>query len=78
MSANIQESFKAAKAALEQAQKTLAAVEGVAGDASSLRYQMGEALEQISDAARSLRVTAEYLDQHPEALIRGKNESGGK
>ena len=72
MSANIQESFKAAKAALEQAQKTLAAVEGVAGDASSLRYQMGEALEQISDAARSLRVTAEYLDQHPEALIRGK------
>ena len=78
MSANIQESFKAAKAALEQAQKTLAAVEGVAGDASSLRYQMGEALEQISDAARSLRVTAEYLDQHPEALIRGKDESGGK
>jgi paraquat-inducible protein B len=78
MSTNIQESFKAAKAALEQAQKTLAAVEGVTGDASSLRYQMGEALEQISDAARSLRVTAEYLDQHPEALIRGKKESGGK
>jgi len=72
LTSSIDESFKAARAALEQAQKTLATAETVAGDASLLRYQMSEALDQISDAARSLRVTAEYLDQHPEALIRGK------
>jgi paraquat-inducible protein B len=77
LTSSMDESFKAARAALEQAQKTLAIAEGVAGDASALRYQVSEALEQISDAARSLRVTSEYIDQHPEALIRGKDESGG-
>jgi len=77
LTSSMDESFKAARAALEQAQKTLVTAEGVAGDASALRYQVSEALEQISDAARSLRVTSDYIDQHPEALIRGKHESGG-
>jgi paraquat-inducible protein B len=27
---------------------------------------------EISRAARSLRVLADYLEQHPEALLRGK------
>ena len=72
LTSSMDESFKAARAALEQAQKTLAMAEGLVGDESGLRHQLSEALEQISDAARSLRVTAEYLDQHPEALIRGK------
>ena len=57
MSANIQESFKAAKAALEQAQKTLADREGVAGDASFIALPNLAKTEQVSDAARSLRVT---------------------
>jgi len=78
LASSIDESFKAARAALEQAQKTLTATEGVIGDVSLVRYQVGEALEQISDAARSLRMTAEYIDQHPEALIRGKDDTGGK
>ncbi|MCA9471248.1 MAG: MlaD family protein [Nitrospirales bacterium] len=31
-------------------------------------------LEELSDAARSIRVFAEYLERHPEALVRGKSE----
>jgi ABC-type transporter Mla subunit MlaD len=30
------------------------------------------ALLHVSEAARSIRVLADYLDQHPEALIRGR------
>jgi paraquat-inducible protein B len=30
----------------------------------------------VSRAAQSLRVLADYLEQHPEALLRGKTEEG--
>jgi paraquat-inducible protein B len=40
---------------------------GGAGDAS-----LPEAIKQISDAARSIKTLTDYLDRHPEALIRGK------
>ena len=29
---------------------------------------------ELRDAARSIRLMADYLEQHPEALIRGKEE----
>jgi len=35
-------------------------------------------LQEISAMSRSLRQVADYLDQHPEALIRGKGKPGGK
>ena len=36
------------------------------------------ALQEISAMSRSIRQLANYLDQHPEALIRGKENPGGK
>ena len=30
-------------------------------------------VEALSEAARSIRMLADYLERHPEALIRGKN-----
>jgi paraquat-inducible protein B len=30
-------------------------------------------IQELSRAAASIRVFADYLDRHPEALIRGKN-----
>jgi hypothetical protein len=77
ISSNIDISLKSARDALDQANKALVAVEKVAGDTTTLRYQLSEALEQISDAARSLRITADFIDQHPEAFIRGKEKPGG-
>jgi paraquat-inducible protein B len=29
-------------------------------------------MREVNDAARSFRVLADYLDRHPEALIRGR------
>ncbi|HUB47346.1 MAG TPA: MlaD family protein [Acetobacteraceae bacterium] len=37
---------------------------------------LGGTLYELSRAARSLRELADYLDQHPEALIRGKGDAG--
>ena len=31
-------------------------------------------LSQVSDAARSVRILADLLSRHPEALIRGRTE----
>ena len=43
----------------------------VNGDATRQNDLPG-ALRELTDAARSIRVLADYLDRHPEALIRGK------
>jgi paraquat-inducible protein B len=43
----------------------------VAGD-SRLGYEMVRALRDVADAARSLKTLADYLERHPDALIRGK------
>lgn len=39
---------------------------------SDLNLRISAALDEITSAARSLRVLAEYLEQHPESLVRGK------
>ena len=35
-------------------------------------YGLNNMLQEVSEAARSLRFLAEYLEQHPEALLKGK------
>jgi paraquat-inducible protein B len=39
---------------------------------SGLDAQLSSTLQSVSDAARGLRMLADYLERHPEALIRGK------
>jgi len=39
---------------------------------SPLRLQTQEALREVTAAARSLRTLADYLERHPESLLRGK------
>ena len=34
--------------------------------------ELDSALQEVSRAARSIRVLADYLERHPEALVRGK------
>ena len=58
--------------AFEQAERTLGAAEGVIGKDSPMKYQLTRTLEELSAAARSIRILAEYMERHPEALLRGK------
>ncbi len=39
---------------------------------SPAAVNLNQALEELSGAARSIRVLADYLEQHPEALVKGK------
>jgi paraquat-inducible protein B len=41
---------------------------------SPLTTDLSNTLQEVTRAARSLRVLADYLERHPEALIRGKTE----
>ena len=54
--------------ALESANATL-----LGADAPN-QQALREALEQLSRSARSLRQLTDYLERHPEALLRGKSE----
>ena len=57
-------------------EKTLSAMRGVISDDAPLIVEMDNTLKAISAASRSFRQLADYLEQHPEALIRGKGKAG--
>lgn len=59
-------------AVLKQAQQSLATSKAVLETDSPLQYRMKDTLEELSDAARALRVLVEYLENHPESIITGK------
>jgi paraquat-inducible protein B len=42
------------------------------GASSEFQRTMERLMSQVNDAARSYRALADYLDRHPEALIRGR------
>lgn len=73
----LEKTTKAAQAALIQARRALKDVQDAVGENSTLRYELGNTLEELSSAARSIRIMADYLERHPEALIHGKG-TGGK
>jgi paraquat-inducible protein B len=55
-----------------QAQSTLASADGLVGTKSQARHDLNALLKELTGAARSIRVFADYLERHPDALIRGK------
>ena len=48
---------------------------GYGGD-SRFSRDLGQMMSQLADAARSVRVLADLLSRHPEALIRGRTGQG--
>jgi paraquat-inducible protein B len=44
------------------------------GKNAPVQQDLRDTLQEVTMAARSLRVLMDYLDRHPEALIRGKTE----
>jgi len=58
--------------------KTMSAAKGVISEDSPLVVELQNTLKEISAVSRSVRLLANYLEQHPETLIRGKGKPGGK
>src|SRR5258708_15557 len=66
-----------ARGTLVSAQGTLDNTNSLTEPNSAQVQQLGNTLQEVSRAARSVRVLADYLERHPEALIRGK-QGGAK
>jgi paraquat-inducible protein B len=58
--------------------KTMSSARGLLSEDSPLIVDLENTLQEISAMSRSIRQLTNYLDQHPEALIRGKGKPGGK
>ncbi len=61
---------------LDEATRVFESVESSLGEDSDLRVRTVTALEEVSRAARSVRILTDYLERHPEALLTGKKEAG--
>ncbi len=60
-------------AAMQQARTSLASASSALESDSPLQSRMKGALEEITSAARSLRVLADYLERYPQSLLVGKD-----
>jgi paraquat-inducible protein B len=60
-------------AAMQQARTSLASASAALESDSPLQSRMKAALEEITSAARSLRVLADYLERYPQSLLVGKD-----
>ena len=69
---DIVEAVKSSTSALKQAEETIKGIEGMVSEKSTTGREIQSTLKELSAAARSIRVWADYLERHPEALIRGK------
>ena len=78
LATSIENTVKELSAALVQARKTIIEIETTFGGDSSLIYELNDTLQRVLAAANSIRVLADYLERHPESLIRGKGKPGGK
>ena len=63
-----------AKDTIVQARKTLEAAEQLMKNDAPLQQDLRSSLRDIGRAADSLRSLTDYLERHPESLIRGKTE----
>jgi paraquat-inducible protein B len=61
-----------ARTALEDARRTLGVAERTLSADTPLQQDVHQTLHELSRAAQALRTLADYLERHPEALIRGK------
>jgi paraquat-inducible protein B len=74
----LEDTLTTATSALEEARKLIQDLEGSAREDSTLMYRLNETLREVGKAARSLSTLADYLERHPEALLGGKGDGGGK
>jgi paraquat-inducible protein B len=65
-----------------EAKNTLTAAHGVMSSANSalqpdsvLQQNVSDAMNQLAQTAAAVRTLADYLERHPEAIVRGKPEN---
>jgi paraquat-inducible protein B len=66
-----------ARSALDESKKALVEMQGLTSQSVYLGYEAGTALEEMKSLSRSMRSLSDYLERHPESLIRGKSPDKG-
>jgi paraquat-inducible protein B len=72
---DVKELIQSLRATSEAAQSALQSVHGLVGKSGSEGPDVSQLMQQLTEAARSVRGLADYLDRHPEALLRGRREN---
>jgi len=75
---NLNNTLKKADATLEEMRLTITTYEKLADRNMNLGYDVGKTLQEIEGAAKSIRALTDYLERHPEALIKGKQPAKGE
>ena len=78
IASSVKETLSAAQNTLMETNKAVQNIRGIAAQNPNLGYEIGRTLEQIAELMRSIRVLADYLERHPEALLRGKRPAEGE
>lgn len=76
MLVNAQASLDDVRKTLDEARKTLGSAEQTLSPDAPLQQDLREALREVGRTAQTLRVLGDYLERHPESLIRGKKGDG--
>lgn len=63
--------------ALDQARTTLASVDTAVQPQSDVRYELSVALEELAEAARAIRLLADYVERNPNSVVFGRGSGGG-
>jgi paraquat-inducible protein B len=69
---SLQRTADAATQALTRADTAFRSVDELTGRNSDLRRDTSALMTELTSAARSVRALTDYLERHPEALVRGK------
>jgi phospholipid/cholesterol/gamma-HCH transport system substrate-binding protein len=78
IASSIKETLASAQDTLKETTKAVKNINVIALQNVNLGYEIDRTLEHIAELSRSIRVLADYLERHPEALLRGKSSSKGE
>jgi paraquat-inducible protein B len=72
LTASVNATLGTARAALEQAERTLAAASGLVGPDSPVNQELRQALVELTEAARSIGLAADQIERQPDSILFGK------
>jgi phospholipid/cholesterol/gamma-HCH transport system substrate-binding protein len=78
LATSLSQTAEGALQAIERMRETLTAAQQLVMPSAPVGYELVKTLREFSETARSLRVLANYLERHPNALVFGRQESGTK
>jgi paraquat-inducible protein B len=78
LAASLSQTATGALQAIERLRETLTVAQQLVTPSAPVGYELVKTLREFSETARSLRMLANYLERHPNALVFGRQESGAK